>query len=107
MGVRERKKKWITIYPCYLSIIFKSSVPLNMANKMSLYLANSEECLLLKMQRKVNGRVCVTPESLKSVLKIVIYKCLWVVRINLWIKRKIGDKTRGTPKELRLYLIIT
>lgn len=75
MGKKEKEKnKMMTIYPCYLSIVFKSSVPLNMANKMSLYLANSEECLFLKYRGKSMEEFCVTPESLclKRVLKIVI-----------------------------------
>ena len=67
---REREKQ----NDDHLSIVFKSSVPLNMANKMSLYLANSEDCLFLKYRRKSMEEFCVTPESLclKRVLKIAI-----------------------------------
>ena len=70
MGKKEKEKnKMMTIYPCYLSIVFKSSVPLNMANKMSLYLANSEKCLLLKCREKSMEEFCVTPKSLKKSIK--------------------------------------
>lgn len=104
MGKKRKKKKMITIYPCYLSIIFKSSVPLNMANKMSLYLANSEECLLLKCRGKSMEEFCVTPESLK--------KCIKNSDIQVFMggKNKSMDKeenrkiNNSTPKELYAYI---